>query len=268
MSNAENKVQGEPAESVTAYKAFNLDWTCRGFQYEVGKTFSTDAEVVRCASGGFHSCENPLDTFKYYKPGKSRFALVKASGKIARDTEDTKIASASISIEAELTIPQIVTAAIAWIAALCVRDNAKHSEGYNSASSATVYRSASSATVYRSASSATGDSSASSATGDSSASSATGYSSASSATGDRSASSATGNRSASSATGIGAVALNTGWHGKARASKGGAIVICNHDEDGNLRHIFASKVGENNIKPDVFYSLDDDGLPVEEEIAS
>ncbi len=82
------------------------------------------------------------------------------------------------------------------------------------------------------------------------------YRSASSATGDSSASSATGYRSASSATGIAAIALNTGLYGRARASEGGGIALCNHDDDGNLRHFRCSKVGENGIKPDVYYSLD------------
>jgi hypothetical protein len=49
--------------------------------------------------------------------------------------------------------------------------------------------------------------------------------------------------------------LNTGAHGKARASEGGAIVLCEHDDQGSLLHIRASKVGENGIKPDVFYTL-------------
>ena len=55
------------------------------------------------------------------------------------------------------------------------------------------------------------------------------------------------------------MALNTGRYGKAKASEGGAIVLCNHGEDGNLRHIRASKVGDNGIEPDVFYVLSDDG---------
>src|SRR5574340_880288 len=250
-------------------------------QYEIGATYEHDGPVVRCAAGGFHSCEYPLNVFDYYAPANSRFAIVKAGGQIDRDKDgDTKIASGRITIEAELTMPQFITKAIEWITARCLPANAKHAEGDQSASSATGDQSASSATGYQSASSATGDQSASSATGDRSASSATGDQSASSATGDQSASSATGDRSASSATGdqsassatvdqsassatgdwsassasvIAAVALNIGAYGKARAGEGGAIVLCNHDEDGNLRHIRASKVGENGIRPDIFY---------------
>lgn len=52
-----------------AYKGFNKDMTCRGFQYEVGKTYETD-EADLCNSG-FHACKNPLDCFKYYSPAKS-----------------------------------------------------------------------------------------------------------------------------------------------------------------------------------------------------
>jgi hypothetical protein len=256
------KTESTKAEVVEAVKAFNLDWTCRGYQYALGKTYEHKGEVQAC-HGGFHACENPLDTFAYYEPGQARFAVVEMSGEFSRHAEDSKIASGRITIKAEIGIPEIVSRTIAWITARCTPADAKHAEGDRSASSATGNSSASSATGYRSASSATGDRSASSATGDRSASSATGNSSASSATGDRSASSATGDRSASSVSGIAAVAMSIGRFGKARGSEGAAIVIVYHDDDGTLRHIFASKVGENGIKPDVFYTLDADGKPVE-----
>ena len=83
--------------------------------------------------------------------------------------------------------------------------------------------------------------------------------SASSATGDRSASSATGSRSANSVEGKNAVAMNIGVYGRAKAGNDGAIVLCNHDKDYNIRHIRASKVGENGVKPDTWYVLDDNG---------
>jgi hypothetical protein len=165
--------------------------------------------------------------------------------------------------------------------------SASSATGYRSASSATGDSSASSATGYRSASSATGYRSASSATGDSSASSATGYRSASSATGDSSASSATGYNSASSATGdssaslttgryssseikaaddgtaLHAVAIAAGGQSKARAPLGSAIVCVYRNDDGELLHIRAAKVGEDGIKADTWYSLNEDGEFVE-----
>ena len=75
---------------------------------------------------------------------------------------------------------------------------------------------------------------------------------------------ATGDRSASSATGIAAVAMNIGRLGKAKASADGAIVLCFHNNDGTLRHIRCSKVGENGIEPDVFYTLSESGEFVRE----
>ncbi|MGE5522608.1 MAG: hypothetical protein ACM3SS_02760, partial [Rhodospirillaceae bacterium] len=176
-------------DTLLAYKGFNADWTCRGFQYEVGKTYTHDGDAELCRSG-FHACEYPLDIFYYYPP-TGQMATVELGGVVpAAPDGDTKRAGKSITIKASLTIPALVSAAIEYTTTRCDPVKAKHSTGYQSASSATGYQSASSATGYQSASSATGDQSASSATGDQSASSATGYQSASSATGDQSASSA------------------------------------------------------------------------------
>ena len=257
---------------LVAYKGFDKNWQCRGFQFQIGKTYEHKGLVKRCTSG-FHSCEFPLHVFDHYPPGESVFAVVEASGSIDRETDgDTKLASAKLHIKAELKIPELVTAVIQWITDQCDPVKAKHSTGDQSASSATGFRSASSVTGFQSASSVTGDQSASSATGDQSASSATGFRSASSATGDRSASSVTGFQSASSATGDqsasnvkgkNSVAMNIGVLGKAMASEGGAIVLCNHDAGRNIRHIRASKVGENGIKPDVWYRLNEAGEFVE-----
>ncbi|MEY4636539.1 MAG: putative phage-related protein [Acidobacteriota bacterium] len=276
---------------VHAVKAFDRDLRCRGYQFEIGKTFTHEGSVVACESG-FHACENPLDTFRYYEPGLSRFCAVELTGEMNRNSEDSKIAASAITIRTELSIPEIITRSIAWITSMCCKpadlahsdgarvvssatghssassatghSSASSATGDRSASSATGYSSASSATGYRSASSATGYSSASSATGDGSASSATGDGSASSATGYRSASSATGYSSASSATGDAAIAINTGRFGKARAGKGGGIALCYHNENGTLRHFRCSKVGENGIKPDVFYTLSASGEFVED----
>ena len=37
------------------YKIFNSDWTCRGFQYEVGKTYEMKEDPI-CCERGFHFC--------------------------------------------------------------------------------------------------------------------------------------------------------------------------------------------------------------------
>ena len=40
---------------VKGYKGFNQDLTCRGFQYEIGKTYEYNGEIELCSSG-FHFC--------------------------------------------------------------------------------------------------------------------------------------------------------------------------------------------------------------------
>jgi len=98
-----------------------------------------------------------------------------------------------------------------------------------------------------------------------SASSATGYRSASSATGDMSASLTTGFESHSEilpypdGNPMNAIAIAAGGDSWARAPEGCAIVLCYRDHDGKIIHVRASKVGENGVKPNVWYSLDENG---------
>ncbi|EPO7620516.1 DUF7666 domain-containing protein, partial [Pseudomonas aeruginosa] len=110
------KKKTEVEEIVTAYKGFKQDLTCRGYQFEIGGTYKHEGEVEACASG-FHSCEYPLDVFGYYAPGDSRFAIVKASGQLSHHDDDSKIASATLMVEAEISMPTMISRAIDWIMA-------------------------------------------------------------------------------------------------------------------------------------------------------
>jgi len=217
------KPESKP-EPIMAYKGFDKDWTCRGYQFALGETYTHEGKVEACESG-FHACENPLDVFKYYNPGESRFALVEQSGDIARHSDDSKVASARIEIKAELTIPGIVSAAFAYVKSKCVPADSEH------------------------------------ATGDRSASSATGYRSASSATGDRSASLTTGAYSSSQiiARDDGkpqhAAAISTGFKGRVKAPDGCALFLVERNNDGEITHTWAGIAGRNGIKRDVFYTL-------------
>ena len=103
-------------QKITAYKGMGMDFRCRDFQYAVGQTYTHDGDVVRCAAGGFHACEAPFDVWNYYPLGTSRFAEVEVGGKIDRaENEDSKIASAQITIRAELTLPEFIKRGVAWI---------------------------------------------------------------------------------------------------------------------------------------------------------
>ncbi|EHV4123858.1 hypothetical protein K0L05_001402 [Salmonella enterica] len=314
-------------KEIVTFKGFNKDLTCRDFQFAIGETFHHDGKVEACGSG-FHACECPFDVFSYYPPAESRYAETISFGVIDREEEgDTKIASASITIKSELTLPQFIQRGIEWIwskidksleqqimtgdwsaatntgyqsaATNTGNRSAATNTGNRSAATNTGNRSAATNTGYQSAATNTGDWSAATNTGNRSAATNTGYQSAATNTGYQSAATNTGNRSAATNTGDWSAATNTGnrsaatntgyqsaatntgdWsaaevsgsqsvaaslgiEGKARASEGGAIVLCYRDEDGELIHIRASKVGENGIMPDIWYQLNEDGEFVE-----
>ncbi|ELS3182376.1 hypothetical protein R5D55_004569 [Salmonella enterica] len=314
-------------KEIVTFKGFNKELKCRDFQFEIGKTFHHDGKVEACGSG-FHACECPFDVFSYYSPADSRFAETISFGITDRKEDgDTKIASASITIKAELTLPQFIQRGIEWIWSkidksleqqiMCGNCSAATNTGNRSAATNTGNRSAATNTGNRSAATNTGnrsaatntgncsaatntgnrsaatntgDWSAATNTGNCSAATNTGNRSAATNTGDWSAATNTGNRSAATNTGDWSAATNTGdwsaatntgdWsaaevsgsqsvaaafgiEGKARASEGGAIVLCYRDEDGELIHIRASKVGENGIMPNTWYQLNEDGEFVE-----
>ncbi|EME3367589.1 hypothetical protein VSW72_002016 [Salmonella enterica] len=242
-------------KEIVTFKGFNKDLKCRGFQFAIGETFHHDGKVEACGSG-FHACECPFDVFSYYPPAESRYAETISFGVIDREEiGDTKIASASITIKAELTLPQFIQRGIEWIWSKIDKSLEQQIM--------TGDQSAATNTGYRSAATNTGNRSAATNTGDQSAATNTGYRSAATNTGNRSAATNTGNWSAAEVSGSQSVAAAFGIEGKARASEGAAIVLCYRDEDGELIHIRASKVGENGIMPDTWYQLDEDGEFVE-----
>ena len=91
----------------------------------------------------------------------------------------------------------------------------------------------------------------------------TGYSANAATTGYSANAATTGDSANAATTGKHAVAAALGYCCRAQAGETGAIVIVNRDDDMSIKHIFASKVGENGIKPGVWYELSADGNPVE-----
>lgn len=88
------------AETITAYKGFDKDWKCQGFQFEVGKSYEHAGKVELCASG-FHAAEYPFDVFSYYKGGN--YASV-TLGKVSTEKErDSKRVGGTIRIDAKLS---------------------------------------------------------------------------------------------------------------------------------------------------------------------
>jgi hypothetical protein len=210
--------------SIVTYKAFNKDWKCRDFQYEVGKTYTHDGSVVRCAGGGFHSCENPLDIWNYYAPNTSRFAEVTASGDIDRgeSEDDSKLASAKITINVELLIGDLTRRAVRWVADMAKKQgNGQHTTGNYGHASAAGDGGHASAAGYRGHASAAGDGGHASAAGNYGHASAAGYRGHASAAGYRGHASAAGYRGHASAAGDGGHASAAGNYGHASAAGDG-----------------------------------------------
>ena len=102
-----------------AYKGFDKNLQCRGFQYEIGETYRED--YADLCTTGFHACENPLDTFGYYAPGRgSRYCEVELDEVTdQRASDDTKRCGRVIKIGAELSVAQICKLHFEYVKAHC-----------------------------------------------------------------------------------------------------------------------------------------------------
>ena len=269
------------SETITGFKGFDKDLKCRDYQYEVGKEFEEEGKIEAC-SNGFHFCENPFDVLRYYPPstekGSSRYCIVKGSGNIDRDGDDTKVACSKLHISAEIGLKGIIEAGVKFILdKINWKDNKESNTGDHSAATNTGDYSAATNTGYQSAATNTGNQSAATNTGDYSAATNTGYHSAATNTGDHSAATNTGDYSAATNTGDHSAATNTGDHSatevagkesiaivtgknsKAKGAIGCWIVLTERGEwNGNtypIKEVKAIKVDGETVKPDTYYKL-------------
>ena len=130
------------------YKGFDKDLKCRGFQYELGKTYEEDSAYL--CDCGFHACEDPIDVFGYYPPAGSRYCEVELEGVTdQKDNSDTKRCGSKITIGAEIGIPGIVKAHVEY-----VKERVKEKVEKGEAEAATAgYRGAATAGSYGAATS-------------------------------------------------------------------------------------------------------------------
>ena len=268
------------------YKGTNLDMTCQGHKFKIGKTYEDSGEIKLCEKG-FHFCEYPLDVLQYYSPSFSKFFEVEADGVSEEKSGDSKKVCKKISLKVELSLSSLIEAAVKFVFEKADWSNKTQTEKEMGAASATGVKGAASATGWNGAASATGEGGAASATGEGGAASATGWNGAASATGEggaalatgwNGAASATGEGGAASATGEGGAALATGWRGaasamgeegvacahgfegRAKASLGNWIVLSEwENKDGKWKRtlVKAFQVDGKKIKADTYYFLKD-----------
>ena len=104
----------EQKEKITAYKGFDKNLQCRGFQYEVGKEYKSGKKVEVCRSG-FHACTNPFEVWDYYPVYNSRFAEVELGGVMDKEGGSSKICSSEIKVKKELTLSDYIGLCVAWM---------------------------------------------------------------------------------------------------------------------------------------------------------
>ena len=226
-----------------AYKGFDKDLKCRGFQYEIGKEYE-EKEA--------QTCENPLEVFRYYPPcDGNRYCEVEQDRELSKHGGDSKVASTKIKIGVELGLKGLVQAGVSFI---LDKVNWKADAATNTGDQSVAVNSGNYSVAVN-----TGTQSAAVNLGFRSAAVNSGDWSATTNTGDRSAAMNTGFRSAAEVSSGGSVAIVTDYQSKAKAGLGSAIVIAErNDWNGEtypLINIKAAIVDGEKIKADTWYTL-------------
>ena len=221
------------APTVRAYKGFNPDMTCRGFQYVEGKTYETDrAELCRT---GFHACPLPLDTLRYHPLASSVYREVEVAADAEGDGD--KIASRTIKIGTKISLTGMIRAHIdlLWQRIEPKRDESTAATSGHQSTAAT--------------------------SGDRSTAATSGYESTAATSGYQSTAATSGYQSTVIVEGEQSIALAGGTDCKARGSDTCWLVLVERDEDGHILGVRAVAVGSEvdgiTIEPDTYYALRD-----------
>ena len=248
-----------------AFKGFNKDLQCtpsgKKFQYELGKSYE-EPRADLC-SEGFHACENPLDTMRYYSPDEgSRYCEVELDGvSEERDKDDSKRVGSKIIIGAELHLKGLIEAGVNFIFEKTTSSPDTAATTGECANAATTGERANAATTGERANAATTGYRANAATTGECANAATTGSGANAATtGERANAATTGERSISAAIGI---------EGTARGANGNWLVLAEWKRDKDRNYypddVKSVRVDGETIKADTNYKLVD-GQFVEAEV--
>ena len=195
---------------VIAYKGFDKNFQCRGYQFKVGESYAHKGAISLCMSG-FHVCEFPLDIWNYYPPvDGNQAAQVELGGATEEKQNDSKRVGNSLKVKASLNIEALVSASVEWIFNEAKKTDTVKGTGKTVASS--------------------------------------GYSSTAASSGDYS-------KAVCDTNGFACVA---GIKGFVKGNAGSAF-SCGYKDSQERNRIAVAYVGENGIKADTWYVLDDKG---------
>ena len=200
-----------------AFKGFDKRLRCRGFQYEVGKEYQ-EPEASLCRNG-FHACENPLDTFRYYPPTDSRYCEVEIDDNGQRNSEDSKVCGEKIKIVSEIVLDAVIKAGAQFIFEMCKGSAEDHASGRS------------------------GNAAASGESGNAAAS------------GERGTATVTGRDGRASAIGEQCIAVAWGQNSLAKGTLGNWIVVSERGNSGDIVDAKLARVDGEIIKPDTWHTL-------------
>ena len=227
-----------------AFKGFDKRLRCRGFQYEVGKVYQEP--VAELCNKGFHACENPLDTFRYYPPTDSRYCEVEIDDNGQRNSDDSKVCGKEIKIGAEIGLDGVIKAGAQFIFEMCGGSAEDHASGErgNAAASGGWGNAAASGTR--------GNAAASGLSGNAAASGMNGNAVASGVMGTAT---ATGCDGLASAVGTQCIAVAWGEYSLAKGTLGNWIVVSERDDSGDIVDAKLARVDGETIRADTWYTL-------------
>ena len=226
-----------------AYKGFDKDLKCRGFQYESGKEY--EEEKAKLCERGAHACENPLDTFRYYRPGESRYCEVELEDNGDRSGIDTKVCGKRIRIGAEIGVKGVIQAGVRFVFDKCESATENHASGDlgNAAASG-----------WRGNAAASGRSGNAAASGRSGNAAASGWRGNAAASGERGTAVATGEQGSSSANGEQCLAVAWGKDSRAKGKLGTWLVVTEYDS-GMILNAKLVQVDGLTVKEETWYTL-------------
>ena len=268
------------SEKIIAYKGMSADMTCRGKQYEVGKTYHEDK--ADCCHAGMHACENPFDVLHYYPLRDSpRFFEVECGGNVDKNGEDSKLACTELTVKGEVNFAGLVKATVNAVFNR-VKGKEPFSSGYYStAGSSGDYSTAGSSGNYSTAGSSgysstagsSGNSSTAGSSGNSSTAGSSGYYSTAGSSGDYSTAGSSGDYSTAGSSGDYSTAAATGAYCSAKACGKDSIAVVNGGcgracgalgcylvlteyDDAHMLWAKMAKVDGTRIKENVWYILE------------